>query len=243
MKIADGVDMLEVSSASMGRPVPVNPVLFHDGGTVILVDTGFPGQFPMLKEAVEKAGLSLDGINKVIITHQDIDHIGNLPQIISGSSHKIEVMCGAEDKLYIQGEKKLIKGDPKTRSKMLESMPEERRKAFLQLMENPPHAKVDRTLRDGEELPYCGGIIVIATPGHTPGHICLYHKASKTLVAGDALNISEGKLIGPNPQNAWDLEKAIASVKKMAAYDIKQVITYHGGLFTSDVKAALAAIK
>jgi len=33
---------------------------------------------------------------------------------------------------------------------------------------------VDKTLEDGEELPFCGGITVIHTPGHTPGHICLY---------------------------------------------------------------------
>jgi glyoxylase-like metal-dependent hydrolase (beta-lactamase superfamily II) len=40
---------------------------------------------------------------------------------------------------------------------------------------------VDRTLEDGEELPFCGGITVIHTPGHTPGHICLYISQAKRL--------------------------------------------------------------
>ncbi|MHB8917725.1 MAG: MBL fold metallo-hydrolase [Desulfocucumaceae bacterium] len=54
-------------------------------------------------------------------------------------------------------------------------------------------ADVGRTVADEEELPYCGGITVIHTPGHTPGHICLYHKQSRTLIAGDAL-FAEGGL-------------------------------------------------
>ena len=36
---------------------------------------------------------------------------------------------------------------------------------------NPPKAKVDHTLVDGQELSFFGGIQVIFTPGHTPGHI------------------------------------------------------------------------
>jgi glyoxylase-like metal-dependent hydrolase (beta-lactamase superfamily II) len=51
-----------------------------------------------------------------------------------------------------------------------ESLPEEARLLF----ENPPKAKVDETLADNQELSYCGGIQVIFTPGHSPGHISLY---------------------------------------------------------------------
>ena len=230
--------MLEVASPDAGRPVAVHPTLFYDAKTVILVDTGFPGQLPMLKAAVEQV-MPFGRIAKIVITHQDIDHIGNLPGILSGAKGKVEVLSGAEDKPYIEGEKKLLKGDPKQREKMLALMPPERREAFVRLLANPPTAKVDRTLANGEELPFCGGITVIATPGHTPGHICLYHKVSKTLVAGDALRVVEGRLAGPAPQNAFDLEQANRSVKKLAQYDIANIICYHGGLFRGDVKSAL----
>ena len=242
MKISDSLEMLEVSSPETGRPIPVFPSLFHDGREVVLVDTGFPGQFPMLKSEIEKAGHSIDKLTRVIITHQDIDHIGNLPLVLGASTGKIEVMCGKDDKPYIQGEKKLIKGDPGTRAKMLESMPEERCAAFLRLMENPPKANVDFVLKGGEELPICGGIKVIATPGHTPGHICLYHKPSRTLIAGDALRLEGGHLVGPTPHHAWDLEKAIDSVRKLAKFEVKSVICYHGGLFRGDVREALSSI-
>jgi glyoxylase-like metal-dependent hydrolase (beta-lactamase superfamily II) len=103
------------------------------------------------------------------------------------------------------------------------------------MLENA-HVKVNKTITDGEELDYCGGIIVIHTPGHTPGHICLYHKKSKTLIVGDAMNVVEGQLIGPNKLSMNDEEEelAINSLKKFEKYDIKNIISYHGGLFNDN---------
>lgn len=71
---------------------------------------------------------------------------------------------------------------------------------------------------------------MIFTPGHTPGHISLYHSRSKTLVSGDAMVVSNGILRGPIPQMTLDMETATESLKKFLDYDIQQVICYHGGL-------------
>jgi len=124
----------------------------------------------------------------------------------------------------------------------LNSMPEEQREIMKALFENPPRASVDETRADGEEVPYCGGITVIHTPGHTPGHICLYVKESKTLIVGDALNIMDGELVGPNPQNTQDMDSAIKSLKKFTRYDIENVICYHGGLYTKDPNQRIAEL-
>jgi len=126
-------------------------------------------------------------------------------------------------------------------SEHLSYLPEERREAVLETFENA-RARVDRTLRDGEKLPYCGGMIVIHTPGHTPGHISLYLEQSKVLVAGDALNVSDGRLVGPNPQLTPDIDQATGSLKKLARYDIETVVCYHGGPYTGDVNARIAEL-
>jgi glyoxylase-like metal-dependent hydrolase (beta-lactamase superfamily II) len=52
---------------------------------------------------------------------------------------------------------------------------------------------------------------VINTPGHTPGHISLYHKPSKTLIAGDAMRVMDGQLLGPAPEQTLDVDTAIKS--------------------------------
>jgi glyoxylase-like metal-dependent hydrolase (beta-lactamase superfamily II) len=99
---------------------------------------------------------------------------------------------------------------------------------------------VDGTLKDDEELPFCGGIKVIHTPGHTPGHICLYISQSKTLVAGDAISAEGGKL-GPVPKFAsLDWRLALKSLDKLAGYDIETAVCYHGGVWRGDVRRSIA---
>lgn len=123
-----------------------------------------------------------------------------------------------------------------------ENVPEEWRKAFRQVLENPPKSKVDKTVADGEELPYCGGIVVIHTPGHTPGHISLYHIQSKTLIAGDSMIVANRELLGPDPQYCIDADLAVNSLKKFVQYDIETVICYHGGLYKDNVNRRIAEL-
>jgi glyoxylase-like metal-dependent hydrolase (beta-lactamase superfamily II) len=239
MRIAEGVEALEVRATVMGLQATIYPTIFWDEESVILADTGFPGLGQQIEEAIEKAGVPFARLNKVILTHQDIDHIGSLPKILADSPQRIEVLAHEIEKPYIQGEKPLIKAEFAKRSKIFESLPEAQREKMQAVFTNPPKAQVDRTIKDGEELPYCGGLIVIFTPGHTPGHISLYHKPSKTLVAGDALTADGRKLSGPNPVTTYDMNEANKSVKKLAQYDIQTVICYHGGVFKANARQIL----
>lgn len=107
------------------------------------------------------------------------------------------------------------------------------------LYNDPPKAKVNKTLEDHQELPYFGGIRVIFTPGHTPGHISLYLKQSKVLVAGDAMVCSEGSLRGPVEQTTLDMNMALRSLEKLLRFDIGSVICYHGGICKENAKDQL----
>jgi glyoxylase-like metal-dependent hydrolase (beta-lactamase superfamily II) len=207
---------------------------------VVLVDAGFPDQLHQIREAMGTAGVPFDRLDKVIITHQDIDHIGSLPDIVRESSHKVEVLSHEEERSYIEGRKPLIKMN--RMSKMLVSLPEEQRQWMEALFANPPKASVDTAVADEEVLPYCGGITVIFTPGHTPGHICLYLNQSKILIAGDALVAVDGELRGPNPQATYDMDAALKSLKKLTQYDIETVICYHGGVYRDSANERLTEL-
>jgi glyoxylase-like metal-dependent hydrolase (beta-lactamase superfamily II) len=238
MQVANGVEILEISANVMGKVDIIHPTLIWDKDTVILVDTGFPGQLGKFREAIEKAGVPFDKLNKIILTHQDIDHIGSLPDILHELPQRVEVLASEAEKPYIQGEKRLIKFE----ALAPDSLPEELGKKLKPIIENPPKAEINKTVADGEELPYCGGITVISTPGHTPGHISLYHKQSKTLIAGDAIFIVDGQLIGPNPQYTLDMNLAKKSLTKLAQYDIEKVICYHGGLYQGNANQRIAEL-
>ena len=242
MRLADGVEMLELPIRSFTGQNIIHPTLTWDDDTVVLVDAGFSGQLQQIREAMARAGVSFDRLDKVIVTHQDIHHIGGLPDIILESSHKVEVLSHEEEKPYIEGRKPLIKMNQARLSKRLVSLPEEQRQQAEALFANPPKASVDTAVADGEILPYCGGITVIFTPGHTPGHICLYLNKSKILVTGDALVAADGELRGPNPGATYDMDAALKSLKKLTRYDIETVVCYHGGVYRDNPNKRLAEL-
>ncbi|MBC2581121.1 MBL fold metallo-hydrolase [Clostridium sp. DJ247] len=239
MKIANGVEMLEISTNAMGIPSIVNPTLICDNDTVILVDAGYPGQLPEIREAIEKVGVSLDKLNMVILTHQDIDHIGSVSSILKELPNSVKILAHEEEKAYIEGDKLLIK-TAQLEAK-LNSLPEEMRSIYEKLKAGYQNCKVkvDKTLIDGEELPYCGGITVIYTPGHTLGHICLYLKQSKTLITGDVLVVKGGILAKASSFTNFDMDLSIKSLKKLTKYDIETVICYHGGLYKDNVNQCI----
>lgn len=233
MKIAENLEMLELRMKVMGVKRIVHPTLMWDDDNVILVDTGTPDNLEAIKKQTEATGASFAKLNKIIATQQDIDHIAGIKGILS-ENPEITVLAHEEDKPYIQGEKKVNRLNPKFMDR-IKDLPEEEQAKIVDMFENSS-VKVNCTLRDGEVLPFCGGITVIHTPGHTPGHICLYHQMSKTLIAGDAMNILHGELVGPNgdpmSEDGVNANDAINSLKKLEDYDIVNIITYHGGLFS-----------
>jgi glyoxylase-like metal-dependent hydrolase (beta-lactamase superfamily II) len=242
MRIGKGIETIELVANMMGRQMVIHPTLIWDDNEIILVDTGIPGQLEEIRDEIEKAGVPFNKLTKVILTHQDIDHIGSLPEILKAADHKIEVFAHEADKPYIEGDKPFLKMNPERVAKMMESLPEDERQKIKAMFGSPLTAKVDKTISDGEVLPYCGGITVIFTPGHTPGHISLYHQQSKTLITGDALVAVNGIISGPNPQATPDMETALQSIKKFTNYDIETVICYHGGVIKENANKQLLAL-
>lgn len=95
-----------------------------------------------------------------------------------------------------------------------------------------------RPVNDGDEV---FGLQIIGTPGHTPGHIAVFDPSAGVLVAGDALRTTQG-LAGPDPRNSADMTRATASVKKMAALNVRVILPGHGAPLTTGAAEALAAL-
>ncbi|ASA24785.1 MBL fold metallo-hydrolase [Paenibacillus donghaensis] len=217
MILADGVAMI---SLRLGGFV-LNPVVLWDEKTALLVDTGMPGQVQAIIEALRELGVPLERLHTVILTHQDIDHIGSLPELQESVGHQITVCAHEQDQPYIEGEQPLLK---------LELPPE-----MQHFIKHPPRAKVDRLVTDGEYLPWFGGIRILFTPGHTPGHISLYLQQSKILITGDAMYCENNRLYAPSSRTTPDMPAALLSIRKFQEYDITQAVCYHGGVCSNRV--------
>lgn len=216
-------------------------VLF-DQESAALFDTALPGSLPHIRKAMLCERLPFEKINRVFITHHDFDHIGGLPELLAGSYQKIEVLAHSLEQPHIEGCKPPIKSDPEIRDQMQRNMPAGQFLGPARPVENPPNAPVDQLLTDGQLLDLFGGITVIHTPGHTPGHLCYYLNDSKTLIAGDAMRADHGQLQPPAPEHSVDIHQAISSLKKLLAFDIDKVICCHGGLCSDNIREQISQL-
>lgn len=233
------VHPLEIEFEFNAQQQTITPVFLQDECHTVLIDCGYPDFMPRLDEAANRHKITLDSITQMVVTHHDMDHIGSLAALKRAYPH-IEIIAHELEAPYIDGTNKSLRLEQAEST--LDALPEEAKphgEQFIRFLKSIEPAPVDRTVSGGERLPWCGGIDIIHTPGHMPGHISLYLPAVKTLIAGDAVVYEQGKLDIANPHYTLDLDEAVRSVERLLDYDIERIICYHGGVFQGDVKQLL----
>lgn len=93
-------------------------------------------------------------------------------------------------------------------------------------------------LRDGDDV---FGLQILGTPGHTLGHMAVWDPDTGVLVAGDALNNTDG-LAGSNPQFTEDAAAAKRTVAKLSRLNPKTILVGHGPPLTEDAADQLAEL-
>lgn len=85
---------------------------------------------------------------------------------------------------------------------------------------------IDRRVEDGEVISLGGiDLEIVHTPGHNPGHICLYIRKSKIMFAGDHVLSKTTTALQP----PWgDMTQYIESLRKLLKYDIDLMLPAHG---------------
>ncbi len=222
MKLTDNIRLLPLS----GDKGTVYPVLLTGEGGSLLVDCGFPGYWGALDAALAEAGVA--ALDNLLFTHQDIDHIGCVGEI-NQRWPAVNILAHEDEAPYLDGRKTPVKLAAMERNR--DGLDEDGR-AFLDSFragfENR-RTPIGQTLHDGDILPFGGGVRVIHTPGHTPGHISLYIPSAKLLISGDALNCRDGTLTGPMDRYTQDVDMARRSLQRLLLLDIEQIVCYHGG--------------
>lgn len=92
---------------------------------------------------------------------------------------------------------------------------------------------------DGDDV---FGLTIIATPGHTPGHISVLDEAGGILIAGDALGTTAGQVTGPNPEFTPDMATALESVAKLGTFQFETLLVGHGDPIVSGASDLVAAL-
>ncbi len=174
--------------------------LLEDDDGLTLVDSSIPGAGEKILKQLQSAGHQPADIKRILITHAHPDHMGGLVDIHKASG--AEIWCHELEKPVIEGEKAVAR-------------PERRFRAPETKYQSLP---VSRTLQDKDHLPILGGLQVIFTPGHAPGHISFWHEERRLLIVGDTIFYFFNRMTLPADIFTVDREQNKDSVKKI--YDL-----------------------
>lgn len=208
----------------------IHPVVLQDESSCVLVDCGYAGSLPKIEAALRVKGIEPEAITHILLTHQDHDHVG-AAAAFKRSYQAVSILASKEELPYISGAMKSLR--LKQAEELQSVLPPEQQafgEAFCGLLRSVEPVEVDCALQAGEVLPFCGGCEVLATPGHTPGHISLYLPQLHTLICGDAMALENRAPVIANPQFTLDLEKAEKSLQGLLARKGNRFICYHGGV-------------
>ena len=214
-----------------GQKNHINPSLIILKDELTLVDTGYPNFLPFIENEILKNGYDMKKLKNIIITHYDIDHIGSLYDFKEKYPH-INLIASEVESKYISGEMKserLVQAE-----EMLENMPIQEiefGKWFIQQLKNLKHVSIDEKVHDGDWI-LDNECRVVATPGHTSGHISLYFPRLKSVITGDAAVKENHELVIANPHFCLNVEKAEQSLRKIKNLKAENYYCYHGGTFT-----------
>jgi glyoxylase-like metal-dependent hydrolase (beta-lactamase superfamily II) len=155
--------------------------LVDDDGSVTLVDTGLEKAPARIVAGLAALGKHPADVQRIVLTHAHPDHAGGAKELAVRSGAPVAVH--AEDAGFAEAGT----SPPNDRSYAVGRI-------FARLQNGMfPNVPVGEKLVDGQLLDAAGGLRVVATPGHTPGHISLLHEPTRTLITGDAIV----NLLGP----------------------------------------------
>jgi glyoxylase-like metal-dependent hydrolase (beta-lactamase superfamily II) len=224
-------------------PIPfedgqVNVFLFPAGDDADLLDCGMNTEESVnaIRAAVKRVGAKR--LRRLVVSHIHPDHYG-AAGVFSGEGradlylHRLEVPLVhpryvelehliSEVRNYL-----LVNGVPENQAEVLSNS----QRALSDIVTpGVPAVQLDgaETLELGRRQ-----LRVEWTPGHSPGHICLYDETEKILFAGDHMLPELSPNIGLHPQSTPDpLHEYLEGLGRLARYEPSLILPAHGRPFT-----------
>ena len=201
--------------------VPVAPadginafVLRGDDGQVALIDAGMAWAWGRLEAGLRHAGLGVVDVTRVLVTHAHADHAGNVARVREIS--RAPVWAHRDDAEHLRaGASPPI--DPRLRWAGLKAR-----------WGRYPAVAVDQALEDGALVDIAGGLRMVHTPGHTPGHSSYLHEPTGVLITGDVIHYWRAQVRIGMRMYCHDIALNERSAHRLATLDYDTVAFTHG---------------
>lgn len=152
----------------------MNVWLLRDGDEWTLVDAAVPGTARRIVGALRGFGAKAGDLRRIVLTHCHPDHTGGVRDVRRSFGADVEVLAGEGDVVHLRDG----------------TQPESDEDLLLGRVRNALPVRGPR-IRDAEalgaRLELAGGIDVVPTPGHSPGHVALHLTAHDLVIGGDVV--------------------------------------------------------
>ncbi len=190
------------------RPYPSANSILLVGHRPVLVDPGFGADTSELEAWLAREGLPAGSLSLIINTHSHCDH--------AGGNHALQRQYGIPIAASAVEAAPVNARDPDA--------------CRAQWLNQPIEAyEVGRTLEDGDQVA-TGETVwnIVATPGHTRGHLSLHCPELGAIILGDALHDADVGWLNPYREGAGSLDRAEDTIDRLERLPATTGYSGHG---------------
>jgi glyoxylase-like metal-dependent hydrolase (beta-lactamase superfamily II) len=228
------VELEKAPRVTKGLPY-VLPYMVRSGGETLLIDCGWntDDAYSALEETMQEHGAHPSEVNKLFITHVHPDHFGMAGRLKRLSD--CDVIIHEKDAEFIKARYLAPRGLTEDMSRFMTAngVPPMDSPAMamgsMNMIDKVAPVPPDTEVKGGEDL-HIGSFEfeIIWTPGHSPGHICLYEPNHKVLFTGDHILPTITPNVSIHAQtHGSPLGDYMRSLQKLEDLDVKYVLPAH----------------
>lgn len=196
-----------------------------EGPEPVLVETGSQSSVPALLAALEALGVGAADLAGVAVTHIHLDHAGGVGDVARAFPNAT-VYVHEKGARHLADPTRLVDSAARVYGELLDRL-------YGRL--DPTPSERIHVLEDGEEIRVgpTRTLTTVDSPGHAKHHLALHDSESGILFAGDAVGVrlpDAGVLRPSTPPPDFDLEQAVASLRKFAGRSPTGIALAHYGL-------------
>jgi glyoxylase-like metal-dependent hydrolase (beta-lactamase superfamily II) len=250
---ADGDELIHSSSElahgirtmSLPTPWPVGPVNVYlvEDEPLTLIDTGphWPPSLRALQDSLEQLGYELADIERIVVTHQHLDHAGQASELVQRSGAELCALDGLVD--WLESYPESLAAEDRLADRVLRrhGASEEVLSAVWEqnvaARKFGTPASVTLPIADGELLQFANRALrVVHCPGHSPSDTVFHDEQRGVLLAGDVLlaHVRSSAIIAP-PLDGSEVHvrprafaSYVESLHRLEAMELELVLPGHG---------------
>jgi len=200
----------------------------EDGGTVTLVDAGLKGAPKRLATALSEIGRRPTDVTKILLTHAHFDHVGGAAGLRTRTGAPVHIHD--DDAGFLRAGRRPPLDPTRPLAKVAALMGSKL-----------PSCPVDETFVEGDLIAVGGGLRVLHTPGHTPGHCSFLHERSGVLITGDSIFNFRNKMAWSFATFCSNFQLSKDTAERLGEVDYETAAFTHGPEIRGDARAAVRA--